>query len=65
MKTVEKIMAEDSGKLFRKCIAELEVDNSHLKTTTVESAETIDTLQEDYNLLQEGNKSLSAERDEL
>jgi septal ring factor EnvC (AmiA/AmiB activator) len=58
MKTVEKIMAEDSRESLQKRIAELEVDNSHLKTAVAESA---DTLQEDYNLLQEGNKSLLAE----
>jgi chromosome segregation ATPase len=58
MKAIEKIMAKDSGELLRKRIAELDAEKSHLKTSTTESAETIDTLQhsgdsgiEDYNLL--------------
>jgi uncharacterized protein YydD (DUF2326 family) len=72
MKTAEKIMAEDSGESLWKCIADLEAENSCLKATTTESAETIDMLQrsvdsgiEDYNLLQEGNKSLLGEHNEL
>jgi hypothetical protein len=72
MKVIEKIMAKDSRGSLRKCIAEIEEENSHLKASTVESAETIDTLQhsmnskiEDYNLLQEGNKNLLAKCDEL
>jgi uncharacterized protein YacL (UPF0231 family) len=71
-KTVENIIIEDSGEPLRKCIAELEVENSQLKATGVESAKTITTLQrsvdarvEDYNLWMEGNKSLLAEHNEL
>jgi hypothetical protein len=52
--------------------AELETENSRLKTTAAESAKMIGTLQqavdngiEDYNLLMEGNKNLLAEHDEF
>jgi hypothetical protein len=72
MKAIEKIMAEDNGKSLWKRITELKVENSYLKASAVESAETIDMLLnsvysgiEDYDLLQEGNKSLLAECDEM
>jgi hypothetical protein len=71
-KAVKTIIAEDSGASLRKRIVELETPNSRLKTTTVESAETIAMLQcavdagiEDYNLLLDGNKSLLVERDDF
>jgi uncharacterized protein YlxW (UPF0749 family) len=71
-KVAETIIAEDSGAPLRKCIAELEAENSRLKDVAAESAETIDTLQravdngvDDYNLLLEGNKSLLAERNDF
>jgi hypothetical protein len=71
-KAIEKIMAEDNGKSLWKRITELKVENSYLKASAVESAETIDMLLnsvysgiEDYDLLQEGNKSLLAECDEM
>jgi hypothetical protein len=58
MKAVERIIPEDSGELLQKRIVELEVENSRLKATAVESYETISTQQrfvdigiEDYNLL--------------
>jgi hypothetical protein len=44
MKAIENIMAKDSRGLLRKCIAEIEAENSHLKASAVESAETINTL---------------------
>jgi hypothetical protein len=44
MKVIEKSFAEDSGKLLRKCIAELEAENSRLKTVATESCQTITTL---------------------
>jgi hypothetical protein len=51
-------MAEDIRESLWKRIVELEVENSNLKTTAVESVETIDMLHssmysgiQDYNLL--------------
>jgi BMFP domain-containing protein YqiC len=71
-KAVERIITEDSWESLRKRIVELEAENSWLKAATAESYETIDMLQrsvyagiEDYNLLQEGNKSLLTEHNEL
>jgi hypothetical protein len=66
------IIAKDNGASLHKRIAKLEAENSQLKATTAESAETIGMLQramdnrvEDYNLLMEGNKSLLAERNDI
>jgi hypothetical protein len=44
-KVAETIIAEDGGAPLRKCIAELEAENSRLKDVAAESAEMIDTLQ--------------------
>jgi hypothetical protein len=71
-KVAETIIVEDSGASLCQRIAELEAENSRLKDATVESVETIGTLQRtvdngvnDYNLLLEGNKSLLVERNDF
>jgi BMFP domain-containing protein YqiC len=71
-KTVEAIIAEDSGMLLRQRVAKLEVENSQLKATAAQSAGTISMLQravdigvEDYTLLMEGNKSLLADHNDF
>jgi hypothetical protein len=58
MKAVEKNIIEDSGETLWKCVAELESENSKLKATIAESAE-------EYEVLQLGNASLLAERNDF
>jgi chromosome segregation ATPase len=43
-KVVEKIIAENNGESLRKCVAELEEENSQLTTVAAESSETIAKL---------------------
>jgi FtsZ-binding cell division protein ZapB len=57
---------------LRKCIVELEEENSRLKGSVDDSIETITVLRcsvdaeiEEYNLLMDGNKSLRTEHDTL
>jgi FtsZ-binding cell division protein ZapB len=71
-KTVEAIIAEDSGMSLRQRVAKLEVENSQLKAIVAQSAGTISMLQravdigvEDYTMLMEGNKSLLAEHNDF
>jgi hypothetical protein len=56
--TDETIIAEDSGALLRKCIAELEKDKNALQRA-------MDHGTEDYNLMVTGNKKLASEHDKL
>jgi hypothetical protein len=56
-KATEKIIIEDSKETLRKHVVELESENSKLKATITESTE--------YEVLQLGNASLLAERNEL
>jgi hypothetical protein len=56
-KATEKIIIEDSEETLRKHVVELESENSKLKATVTESTE--------YEVLQLGNASLLAERNEL
>jgi regulator of replication initiation timing len=58
MKAIEKFIIEDNGETLRKQVAELELENSNLKATIVESAE-------EYEVLQLGNASLLAERNDF
>jgi hypothetical protein len=58
MKVVEKIIAEDSRETLEKHVAKLESENSKLKATVADSIE-------DYEVLQLGNVSLLAERNDL
>jgi regulator of replication initiation timing len=58
MKAIEKFIIEDNGETLRKQVAKLELENSNLKATIVESAE-------EYEVLQLGNASLLAERNDF
>jgi flagellar capping protein FliD len=57
-KVAETIIAEDSGDLLWKLIAELEKDNDTLKHT-------VDLNAKDYNLVVVGNKKLAFEHNQL
>jgi hypothetical protein len=57
-KVAETIIAEDSGDLLWKLIAELEMDNNTLKHT-------VDLNAKDYNLVVVGNKKLAFEHNQL
>jgi regulator of replication initiation timing len=58
MKAIEKFIIEDNGETLRKQVAKLELENSNLKATIVESTE-------EYEVLQLGNASLLAERNDF
>jgi hypothetical protein len=58
MKAVEKIVAEDSKETLRRCVVELELENSKLKATVAETSE-------DYEVLQLGYASFLDERNDI
>jgi SMC interacting uncharacterized protein involved in chromosome segregation len=58
MKAVGENVTENNGETLQKCIAEFESENSKLKATIVESIE-------EYEVLQLGNTSLLADRNDF
>jgi hypothetical protein len=58
MKAIEKIVAEDSKETLRRCVVELELENSKLKATVTETSE-------DYEVLQLGYASFLDERNDI
>jgi chromosome segregation ATPase len=79
MKVAEKIIAVENNDALRKRVAELEEENSQLKTSTVELQKSVESSTEavtslwqaleagikDYELLKDGENSLLAERNTL